>query len=504
MTTKKCDAPISLEEIAISNTEANPHISTGSNNGETGYTKQSTLASVHCATVSPHLLIEECLTGTGGFKGLASGTDAHGNKVRTYIKNKQSENFFIDKVEHGVFNNIFLPFCQQLITPIYSAGVNYDTNNEAFLSFVKSANGNKSSYNSIKSACGISAVAHQVSYVILDKSRTSDKVRMSYKRVNDVFQDCEDNGFGLDEDGELLWIGFLVDIKKDGTLVRHKHIVGAIEIQEKKTTSSQDKWETVEVRETGIDVLNVYPMFYSATQGGEFVPQNPDMLSIVFLLTNLYNLDTKVDYVMVQQAHGTLVISTSGEIVGTPDGLSNAIVLDMSPDGKASTADFLSIDASILTALLSASEVKMDKVLNLMGEKGVEAQKKGNQESGYSKEFDFMGKNAELLHGVEMFERLDEWVVEVWGKLTSDTTQFTVDITYANDFYPQSSLTIDELDVVWAIVKETNQTLLQQEILRSITTKVMKGRPHDKIQEVVSEHDNLIVDDELTGLPPMD
>ena len=501
---QNCNTTISPEEIAIANTQANPHTSTGISTNR-NWVKQPTGASVHYATVSPHLLIEEAYIGNGGFLGLGEGYDSNGEKVRSYILNKASENFYVNRVEGGVYNNIFKPFLHELIEPIYAAGVHYDTNSQPFLDFVEKANGNGSSYNSIKIAAGVSAVAHQVSYVIIDKSPKSDKVRMSYKRVNDVYQDCEDQGFGLDEDGELNWIGFLVDVKEDGTLVRHKHIVGAIIVQEKKgNASSSETWQDVEEHPTGIDMLNVYPLFYRDTQGGEFVPLNPDMLSIVFLLANLYNLDTKVDYVIVQQAHGTLVISTGGEVAGIPDGQSSAIILDMSPDGKASTAEFLSIDASILTALLDASEDKLSKVKNLMGDKGVDLKQTQSAESGIAKAFEFSGQNAELLHGVAMFERLDKWVIEIFKAFTFDTSQFDVEITYASDFYPTTAMTMDDIDVAWNILSQTNQTPMKKALLYQLGTIITNKRPQPVVQEVMEEIDNLTVNDPLTGQPALD
>ncbi len=467
------------------------------------WTQQSTNTSVHWATVDPHLLIEEAYHGNGGFLGLAEGRGYDNVKAKTYIQAKPTENWFGNRVAGSVYNNIFKPYCKELIKPIYSAGVHYTTDNEALQDWLSSANGNGTSYDNLKKRIGYSSVAHQCAYAIMDRNTETGRISFSWKRVNDVYQDDEDMGYGVSSDNSLEWIGFLVGCDNDGVLTRHKHEVGKVVVQTKKPDINA-KWEDKEEYLTGIDMLNVYPMFYEDTKAGEYVPEWPENINIVFLLASLYNHDCKVDYVVVQQAHGTMVISTNGKINGVPDGQSSALVLPMTSDGHKGEAKFISLPSGTLTELIDSADKKLDKVKNLMGDKGVELKQTSQAESGISKAFEFMGRNSELLHGVDMFRGLDAWVFEIWQKLDGSNVSTDVEVEYASDFYPDTDLTIDELQIADTMLAQANAIEARKEVHKKLMVKVLKGASHERITEIMDEIDGSKFNDPLTGMQVRD
>ena len=496
-----CNNVISDQELAIAN-ERCGDIATG-DKVVTKHTAQSTNAYVDYRTVDIHLFLQECFDGDGGFLGVADGVDKYGEAHRSYIHEKPTENFYINRVAFAQYFNEFRIFVKNLIKPIFSAGVEYTTTNKGFLDFVTTANGTGSSYNEIKERAGMSAVVHQSSFLIIDRRLDTGKVYVAWKSVNSVFGGGADKGYETSEYGDLSWIAFFASYDSSRSIyIRHKYMAGGVLVQEKGL--SDKTWVDVEFRPSGIDEINVYPMFYEPSPNGEYVVEKPAMKDVAYMCANVYNHDCRIEYVEVQQGHGTLAIITDAEIKGIPDSMSNALIIPSNADGSSGDAKYITIDAEILKTILASSDKKRALLHWMMGDKGVDVKQVTTAESGVAKAFEFMGRNAELLAGVNMFERLDEWVVNMYKLLTSDTTDFDVEITYASDFYPDSDVTIDELQVLDTMFAQTDAVDARKEIYKKALIKILKGASHEVLQARLAEVDAMNFNDPVDNIPVLD
>ena len=468
-----------------------------------GTTAQSTDAYIAYTTVPIHVFLQEAYDGNGGFAGIATGYDNQGNKAKCYIHPKPTENFYQNRVAFAQYFNEFKLFVKNLIKPVFSAGVEYSTTNQGFLDFVQKANGTGSSYDKIKERAGYSAVVHQSSFVIVDRRSDTGKVYCTWKDVNSVFGGGADKGYGANEYGDLEWIAFFSAFDdKRKVYIRYKYIAGGIIVQEMDQTGT--KWEDVEFLPSGIDQLNVYPMFYEPAPNGQYVVENPEMKDIAYMCANVYNQDCRVEYIEVQQGHGTLALITDAEIKGIPDSMSNALKIPSNNDGSSGDAKYITIDADILRVNLESNQNKRSSLHWMMGDKGVNVKQVSSAESGIAKAFEFQGKNNELLSAVDMFESLDDWVVEMYKLFTSDTTSFEVEITYANDFYPDSDLTIDELQVMDVMFSLTSAEESRKEIYKKMIIRALKGSPREVLQAKLDEIDAMSFNSPIDNIPVLD
>ena len=450
--------------------------------------RQSIIASDDYRTVDVHQLIDEAYYGNGGFLGLTSGSDKYGNKRVSYVTAKKTEWFYQSRVANGQYINEFAGFVDSLVDPIISSGITYDTTDNGFLEWADRVNGQGFSLDELKQLAGKMAVAHDISFFIMDAERATGRVKLYYKTPTDV---CEDS-IVTDSWGELKEIAFIIGYDETmSAIIRHRHIVGFVLVEKQTTTNA--KWELVEAYPTGVPVLNVYPMYYNPTPNGEYVPSNPRMMAIVYLSANIYNKDVLVDYTALQQGMGFLVIKSSSDdkVNGIADPLSSGIQLRVKEGTSGVGAEFITIDPEILQKTSDLVEKKRYALYRLMGKEGVDAVQGTNApESGVSKAFDFIGRNQSLLKAVRMYQKLDEWIVSTYRLFTSDTVGRDIQVNYPEDFFPAPILTIDEAILAFDVFERKGLQENAKEALKVISLNVSNGASYDRKKELQEEIDN--------------
>ncbi len=445
-------------------------------------TRQSTDASIDHRTVPRHDFLEMWYHGTGGFLGLTDGQDENGNPYKSFVLEKPTENFYKNRVAQGQYVNEAKPYISSLIDPIFSARVSYDCDNEGFNEFVKRANRNGTSLNEIKKSAGRSSATHDTSYLIMDSAPDTDRVFLSWKSADKV---CSYEKSA--STGELVDISFITDCNPTTKAKRrYRYEVGRVLLEEYQIN---DTWAIIESSPTGVNKLNVYPMFYTPTPEGEYVSTLPEQYGVACLAGNLYNADVRVNWIEVQQGHGTLVVSGVQDIKGMPDSTTNGLVLYQQGDGQKPDAKFIHLEANLLDSNISSLEKKRATLHWLMGSKGVDVQQTNTSsaESGVAKAYDYIATNDNLMLGVEMFRSADEWILEMYKLFTSDISGFECEVSYASDFFPKTALTIDELLLVAEYSASKGLEEMSKQTARNIVTLLANGESYERKQQLMDE-----------------
>jgi hypothetical protein len=441
---------------------------------------QSTSSAVDYRTVAKHPFLDMWFNGTGGFSGLTKGVDEDDNYNKSFVHVKPTERFYENRVAQGQYINEAKPYISSLIDPIFSANVEYNTDNEGFLSFIKNANRNGTSLNDVKRAAGKSAALHDDSFLIVDSAPETERVFLSYKGASDVVYIKCDNSTG-----ELEAIAFVEPKNEDtGAARRLMYVAGFVLLQQQKG----DEWEILKESETGIDKLNVSPMFYTPTPEGEYISKNPEQYGIACLAANLYNADVRVNWVETVQGHGTLVITGVRDMKGVPDATSNGLVL-YSTEGQTPDAKFIHLEANVLDSIMASTKDKRAILHFLMGTKGVDLVQKQSGESGIAKAYEYLATNDTLLNGVKMFQTADEWIIEMFKLFTSDVTGFDVEVSYPSDFYPTTALTVDELIEAGKFTVQFGLEENTKQVFRNLASLISRGQSYERKKELIEEID---------------
>ena len=89
-----------------------------------------------------------------------------------------------------------------------------------------------------------------------------------------------------------------------------------------------------------------------------------------------------------------------------------------------------------------------------------------------------------------MYQSADEWIVKMFKLFTSDVSKFEVEVSYASDFFPKTSLTVDELLLVAEYASNKGLEEMNKQIARNLVTLIAQGQSHERKQELMDEVDS--------------
>lgn len=439
--------------------------------------QQVTTAYKHYVTEDPHIFLMDAYTGGGGFLGQAY-SDIHNLNPKCYVHPKPTENFYQDRVRFTQYFNLMKKFIQSLVKPVFASGVTYVSEDEKLNDFISYANVGGISLDEVKKQAGFCSVLQDVSYLIMDKNPEEEKPRLSYRRTDEV----QDYGRSK-RDKSLVWIAFYDGCDENGNQERLLYEIGKVSRQVQNNRSTGE-WKTVEEASTGIDELNVYPMFYTYSSIGDYRPVMPSMLDIGYYLANIYNDYADADYLKKKQGYGILVAITE-KINGLLDPLSNMAVIQPSSDMQ-SDIKYITPDPEMLTKHVEYIESKLRNLSNLMGDKGVDIVDKSDQ-SGVSKGYDYVATNDALLSTVKMYEQADKWIFRLYKKIMGSTFDLDIEVVYPQEFFPMPAIELDMLLEVEKRFAERGLVENSREALTKIALVISDGDSLERQQELVEE-----------------
>jgi hypothetical protein len=409
-----------------------------------------------------NIAIDDAYSGGGGFFGNVDDDNAI-----SYIVPKVTENFYKSRVKISGYVNFFAPYIDAKVDPVFTMGVSdyiftgegdsrKKVEEDIWLDFVDNACAGKS-LNEIRESAAKSAEKHDVSYLVMDK--VNGKTVM-YTKSASVVDEYVRNPRTQDLDGITFFE--TPEDAGDGSVifVKHRWSIGQLEILKSDPVSPNTDKETLDYKvddtlSTGINILNVYPMFASPADIGDYKPSLPKSYKIAAMCNWLYNLFNQSGYVIFKQCHSLLVFQ--GETTGIRDPLSNAATIPANePNGRSfSMPEMLSPDPDLPRVHIENIEKIIGYMISTMG---------------------------------RTLKRADKWVKSTFNLFNGrNDKSYDYVTTYPEDFYPDRGM--DALEGM-EIVKELEDRGLHtaaSEVLKSIIGKMLKDAPLDTISGIMSQ-----------------
>lgn len=453
---------------------------------------------VHFSDQNINIAIEDAYTGGGGFLGAIEKYDAY-----SYIVPKITENFYKTRVSLSQYINYFAPYIDAKVDPVFSMGVtDYilgDADDEdPWMKFVENATNTGVSLNEIRSEAAKIAHRHQVSFLIMDKTENEDGERSPIvytKSAKDVDVYERDP-----RTMRLQAITFWDEPERVNNntvrFVKRKWEAGFLTILKSKEVNYRvDKekleYEVDDVFETGIDVLNVYPMFSKGTFG-DYKPTLPPSFAVARICSDIYNRWNQLAYVVFKQCHG--IMAVQGEFEGLRDALSNCIEIPAdTAERKYKMPEMISPDPELPRVHIEQIKELINSMVAIMGHDGVDVVQTNQAESGLSKAFDMVGTNQALNSTVKMLQSADKWIKKTFNKFEArEGTSLEYVTTYPTDFFPDSGVELLDLMDLAKEFESRGMKELVRESLRAIAAKGLKDLSPDRLNDVLDDVDNYV------------
>jgi len=482
--------------------------------------KQSTVQDVNTETwigvyknfssYNINIAIEDTYTGGGGFLGNVDQKNAY-----SYIVPKLTENFYLTRVALNQYINFYAPHIDAKVDPVIAAGVrdyvmSGDTiiEEDPWLDFAEDATGTDISLNQIRDVAAKEAWRHDVTYLVMDKVDDDDGGRRTicYKKSAVDVDEYERNPRNMRLESITFWEQSIRTDDNQIIYVKYKWIAGyLIELRSKPQHPNSDRekaeYEQHSETPTGIDKLNIYPMFAEPGNIGDYKPTMPGSFKVARVCCMLYNLQNWLNYLLFKQGHGLYVFQ--GEIDGLRDALSN--IVNIPPDTeerKFKMPQILAPEADLIEAHRSNINDIIAIMTSVMGTDGVNVVTKSNTaESGASKAFDFIGTNEVLQKTVRMLKRADVWIKEMYNLFEGRTLDYDYMTEYPDEFFPDTGLNALEMIDIAEEIENRGMETVAKEMFRNIIATVLKDLPPEKLSEVLKDVESYSIQDDtkVTG-----
>lgn len=459
-----------------------------------------------------NIAIDDAYTGGGGFLGNVDQAGAY-----SYIVPKTTENFYLTRVVLTQYINFFAPYIDAKVDPVFSNGVrdyvldggDNNIEEDVWLDFVDDATGTGKSLNEIRENAAKDAWKHLVSYLIMDKVESDagkDNRVIIYTRSASEVDEYQRNTRNMKLETITFWEQPIVDIDGNYIYVKHRWEIGQLVVLHSDPVSRwQDKtdieYKEFETISTGINVLNVYPMFSGYAAIGDYKPALPDSFKVARICAMIYNLQNWLNYLLFKQGHGLYVFQ--GELDGLRDALSNIVTIPAdTQDSKYKMPTILEPDPELPRAHSQNIQEVVKLMIAVMGNNGVTVTESNTAESGRSKAFDFIGTNDTLLKTIRMLERADKWIKEMFNLFEARTLNYQYITKYPTEFYPDTGL--NALDVM-ELAKEMEDRGMEnvvKEMFKNIIATVLRDVQPEKLTEIMNDVDDYVIQimDDTTGV----
>lgn len=459
-----------------------------------------------------NIAIEDAYTGGGGFLGAVEKDGAY-----SYVVPKITELFYKTRVSLSQYINYFAPYIDAKVDPVFAMGV-YDyildsggkrVEEDVWLDFVDDATNTGKSLNAIRADAAKIAERHQVSYFVMDKTDDGNGVRrpIVYTKSPKDVDEYRRNDKNMKLESITFWETSERVDARTVRYVKYKWEPGFLTVLKSKPvpyTYARDKaqYEVEDVYDTGIDELNVYPMFSQVGEMGDYKPTLPPSFKIARMCAALYNFWNVVAYVIFKQGHSLLVFQ--GDVEGVRDPLSNCVQIPADRgDMKHQMPAILSPDPELPRMHIEHIKENIASMMAIMEHNGVSVIRSNEAESGASKAFDMIGTNQTLLSTTDVLKRADKWIKRMFNKFEArNSDQWEYLTSYPTEFFPDSGVEIMTLVDLMKEFEERQMKENVREILRYIQARSMKDTSPDRLTELFDDGDKYVDTFMNDAVPP--
>lgn len=417
--------------------------------------------------VPVHDLVYDAYNGTGGFSGKT------GDGFKSHIIAKMTENFYITRVQMSIYLPFFKKFINAKYKGIFNNKLPVLTFNEStketiedvyFNDFYENVTGDGTSYQAFSKNLLKNAYIADVSFCVIDQINGEINPYLSMVRSKDVL------AYAVGEKKELVSLSYLLDKKEkeNGDIVYTKKVVSVNEYAFYESNDMQ-QWNHVFTVPHSIGEIPVYAMFTERDEIGCFIP-HPSTYNIVQFCAWIYDKGSKLDYVIDKQAHSLLAMQ--GNISQIASGIDNALVIGES-EKSVFTPQFVSPDSSQIDKHLARIDSVVKSMFDIMAESGVSVSISDTKvESGIAKTYTFNAQDIVLKQGVVVLKEFDKWLNRLYKKFTNNNTNFTFEISYPNNFTPNTALAVQEIIDCFNVFSAENISVGKKEALKMLMSKL--------------------------------
>jgi len=445
-----------------------------------------------------NVFLDDCYTGDGGFRGNVDDDGAY-----SYVLPKATENFYKTRVKNAEYKNLFAPYIHAKSDPIFAGGVldivlsgkDY-LDDDVYLDFSYDATGTGKSLNEIRQELAILSDIHNVAFEVMDRvdDGLGGKKTISYtKSAKDV------DAYTFDpRNKKLTTITFWEtnEITPEGKMYFIKYLweAGTLKVLRSKPTQygtlrgdAEFDGTVHEEFSTGIDMLNVNPVFSTTGEMGDYKPNMPKSYSVARLCAEFYNLASLLNYLILKQGHGLLVFQ--GEMRGLRDMLSNVVEIPANETGGRSyqMPEILTIDPDIVRVQIE-NLIELHKwIVTSMGNNGVTVTQ--GAESGVSKAYDYVGTANEAQRAVKTQKRADKWRYNMFNLFEGRVNPPEYITEYPKDFFPKADIDVTEYMDHVATLAEMGLKENTSAVLKVAIQKILTDKPSSELGELMEEID---------------